>query len=95
MMWKIENKSNSYCPFVFVIITRNFLRPHKKGVKKIGLKGVKKENSCSAVGYYYLLVSRTTARFYSNDGTCFPLAHFFIKKKVEYKHSLPEGSYLK
>ena len=29
------------------------LRPHKKGVKKIGLKGVKKENSCCYVWFYY------------------------------------------
>ena len=59
-MWKFENES-------ITVVRGNFfsLRPHKKGVKKIGLEGVKKENSCSAVRYYYLLVSRTTERFYS------------------------------
>ena len=65
------------------------LRPHKKGVKKIGLEGVKKENSCSAVRYYYLLVSRTNARFYSQDGTCFSFSPLFYQEKSGIQASPP------
>ena len=70
------NPIDQFTNYQITVVRGNFfsLRPHKKGVKKIGLKGVKKENSCSAVGYYYLPVSRTNARFYSQDGTCFSLA---------------------